>query len=117
MTTILLVEDVPEILKTQAILLRKAGFEVIETASATGALEILASEHIDVLFSDIRLGNESGLELAYQVHRDYPEIAVVLTTGYSGGAHEIRWPLIMKPYLSEQAVQLINKTLLQRGNI
>jgi len=114
MTRILLVEDETAILDTQAELLRYAGFEVIATTSATEALTILENEQIDVLFSDIRLGRESGLELAYMTHRDHPEVAVVLTTGYSGGKGEIRWPLLMKPYLCEQAVALINKTLTKR---
>ena len=67
------------------------------------------------MLSDIRLGKESGLELAYTVHREYPSVGVILTTGYSGGNNEIRWPLIMKPYLCEQAVAVINKVMMQNG--
>lgn len=115
MTTILLVEDETEILTTQAELMRMAGFDVITAKSATEATLILDSgQQIDVLFSDIRLGNESGLDLAYRTHMQYPDIVVILTTGYSGGNGEVRWPLLMKPYLCEKAVELINKVLVQR---
>ena len=116
MTVILLVEDEQGIRDTQATLFEYAGFEVLKAASATDAQKIIEHRHVDVLFSDIRLGRESGLELAYWVHTHHPLVAVVLMTGYSGEKNELRWPLIMKPFLNDQAVELINKTLAERGN-
>lgn len=115
MTRVLLVEDEPGILETQTVLLSQSGFEVIGVSSATEATMILRGEpHIDVLFSDIRLGAESGLELAYYTQVNHPDVAIVLTTGYSGGP-AIHWPLLMKPFLNEQAVELINQTLARRA--
>lgn len=116
MTTVLLVEDEVEILKTEAELFRMRGFDVMAAATAEEARHLLdGSQHIDVVFSDIRLGSESGLELAYWVHLHHPDVCVVLTTGYSGSGNEIRWPLLMKPFLCEQAVKLINSVLEQRS--
>jgi len=117
MTVILLVEDEKGIRDTQATLFEYAGFEVMKAASATDAQKIIEHRHVDVLFSDIRLGRESGLDLAYWVHTHYPLVAVVLMTGYSGERNELRWPLLMKPFLNDEAVELINKTLALRGPI
>jgi len=116
MTTILIVEDEQGIRETQAALFEMEGFEVLTAESATDALKIIGAKLIDVMLSDIRLGSESGLELAYMVQENRPEIAVVLMTGYSSQNKEIRWPLLMKPFLCEEAVEIINRALALRGS-
>jgi DNA-binding NtrC family response regulator len=113
MTAILIVEDEKAIRDTQAELLGMSGFEVVTADSGSEAIRIIESRWIDVLLSDIHLGQESGLDLAYWAHYTHPEIAVILMTGYSSRRKEISWPLLMKPFLHDQVVELINKVLAQ----
>lgn len=85
----LVVEDDPLIRMTTADMVSEFGYTVIESASAENALEVLGSEAIDLLVTDVGLGGMSGLELAWTVHRDYPHVGIVVATGHSVEADEL----------------------------
>ena len=63
----------------------KLGFESTVTHSAKEALERLAGgEKPKLIFSDIVMpGGISGIELARKVRDRFPELPILLTTGYS----------------------------------
>ena len=69
MLTILIVDD--EKLERNGIkfLLKreKEEFRILEAANGKDALGVLASNHVDILFSDIKMPYMSGLELVRQV--------------------------------------------------
>jgi PAS domain S-box-containing protein len=75
---VLLVEDHPDTLRTLKRLLEKMGYQVLPAASAAAALNVLASESVDVLVSDIGLPDATGHELMRRVRaaHDVPGIAV-----------------------------------------
>lgn len=68
-------------------MLNDIGLEVEVAADVeTGkeAVEFLAGNpDVDVVVTDIRMPEMDGLKLAEYVHREYPEIAVVIETGYA----------------------------------
>ena len=77
------------------------GFEPIVSHSAREALEELAGgERPQVMFSDVVMpGGISGIELAHKVRTRFPELPILLTTGYSedvGGTHG--FTILQKPY-------------------
>lgn len=86
--TVLLVEDEPDVLGVASELLVSIGYDVVPASSASEAVEILRERRdIDVVFSDISMSHGiSGLELARLVRLDYPNIRVVLTSGYTPAA-------------------------------
>lgn len=47
-----------------------------------GALELLAREGPDVVVMDVRLGEESGVDATAQITGRWPEMAVVVLTGF-----------------------------------
>ena len=78
------------------------------------ALERLSGDRRPTLvFSDIVMpGGISGLELARKVRSRFPELPVLLTTGYSeyvGAEHE--FPVLQKPYELESLRAALNKVL------
>ena len=83
---VLFVED--DVLERGAVAhyLRDVGFKVIESATAREAVEVLNSQiPIDVVFSDVWLpGGMNGLGLASWIMERYPEMPVLLTSGYLG---------------------------------
>lgn len=83
-TTILVVEDEMLIRVISAEMLEDAGFKVIEADSADEALKILGrTEDVQVLFTDIRMpGSMDGLQLAALVHKHWPNIKLLLTSGH-----------------------------------
>ncbi|BBQ02689.1 histidine kinase (plasmid) [Burkholderia sp. SFA1] len=82
--TVLLVEDEPEVLGLASELFRSIGYEVVAASSASEAAGILDERHdVDVVFTDITMPHGiSGLELARMVRSRFPDIKVVLTSGY-----------------------------------
>jgi CheY-like chemotaxis protein len=81
---VLLVEDEFLVRMAAADALEDAGFEVIETANAQAAQEVLSSrDDVRVLFTDVKMpGPMDGLELASLVRRFWPHIRVVITSGH-----------------------------------
>lgn len=107
----LLVEDDPLIRITTADMVRDCGYTVIESASAETALEILRSQKIDVLITDIGLSGMSGQELAWTVHRDHPQIKIILATGHNVAREDLvpGAAVLAKPFDERRVAEALEK--------
>ena len=85
MYRILIVDD--EKLERNGIkfLLKKTGTElkVFEASNGRDALELLKHQTVEILLTDIKMPYVSGLELAEKVSSQYPEMKIVMFSGYS----------------------------------
>jgi DNA-binding NarL/FixJ family response regulator len=81
--SILLVDDEPEILEALRRALRADDYELITTTSPTEAIAILAKRHVDIIVTDLRMPDMSGLELVTHVRRKHPDVVRVLLTGFA----------------------------------
>ncbi|MBP2312596.1 hybrid sensor histidine kinase/response regulator [Azospirillum soli] len=113
---VLLVEDSPEIGKTTTTLLQGFGYAVTLAENADRALECLSNgKRFDLVFSDIVMpGSMNGLELARTIRRRFPDLPVLLTTGYSNGAGKAReegFQLLHKPYRPEALARAMRDLL------
>jgi len=70
MTTILIVDDEPDIREVIRFALDPAGFNTLEAGSAREALEVIAADRPDLILLDWMLPGRSGLDLAKQLKRD-----------------------------------------------
>lgn len=112
---VLVVEDEERVRRLAARYLRDLGYQVLEVECADRAVELLAEgERIGILFSDIFMpGEMDGLDLAHWVRRERPEIAVLLTSGFtelnkSQPTRDLQGlPLLSKPYSREQLMEAI----------
>ncbi|HEY4165436.1 MAG TPA: response regulator [Reyranella sp.] len=78
----MVVEDEILVRAATARYLREAGCIVFEAVSAEECLDLLASDRsIDVVFADIRLPQQSGLDLVRTLKQTHPHLGLVLTTG------------------------------------
>ena len=80
---ILLVEDEPLIRAATADYLAELGHTVFEAKDAASALKVLDADKVDLLLTDIRLPDQTGIELAHQSLDRFPGLKVVLASGYS----------------------------------
>jgi PAS domain S-box-containing protein len=99
---VLLVEDNHEVAAVAAGLLTELGYRVCTADCGAAALALIeAGAAVDLVFSDIVMpGEPDGLALACRIARDWPKIAVVLTSGYVRPA-EIDlggFAILSKPY-------------------
>jgi CheY-like chemotaxis protein len=78
---ILLVEDEALIRLGTADTLGDLGHRVLEAEDAAQALNVLESQPVDLMITDIRLPGMSGVELAATARRRRPELRVVFASG------------------------------------
>ena len=114
MGRVLVVEDDSLVAELAAGMLTELGFEAVIAHSATEALDRLAhGAKPNLVFSDVVMpGGISGIELARKVRGRFPELPILLTTGYSeqvGGSHG--FPVLQKPYELESLAGALSKLL------
>jgi two-component system NtrC family sensor kinase len=113
--TVLLVEDNPDVQEVAVMLLEELGYHVLHVQSADAALQLLASgERVDLVFTDIVMpGERDGMALARQVRAEYPDIAVLLTTGYAKAAttRDAGFPVLRKPYQISTLARAVREAL------
>jgi DNA-binding NtrC family response regulator len=58
-------------------------YEISEAATASDALERLQYRETDLVITDVRMPGMSGVELLKPLHRDYPDVVVVLMSAFA----------------------------------
>lgn len=113
---ILLVEDDDQVTALVGEMVHELGYTFVRVADATEALEQLEhSDAFDLVFTDMVMpGIMGGLELAHEVGRRWPDVKVVLTSGYSQAAAlalaEGR-DILAKPYTMETLREKLSVSL------
>ena len=79
---ILVVDDEPLVRRTLIQMIREQGYEVAAAASAEEALVWLSRTPCRLVLTDVRLPGVSGLDLLREVRARFPQVGVVLVTGY-----------------------------------
>jgi PAS domain S-box-containing protein len=110
---ILVVDDDALVLMSAVVMLEDLGHTVFEAASGKAALQILAQgEAIDLVITDQAMPQMSGLQLAEAIQQRWPDLPVMLATGYAEleGMSEKALPRLTKPFtqrdLAEQLARL-----------
>jgi two-component system cell cycle sensor histidine kinase/response regulator CckA len=82
----LVVEDQPAIRRSMMRSLQRAGFNVIDAASAEEALSVVEElkARVDLLVTDIVLPGLDGIKLAQRLRGTHPDLRVLVCSGYSG---------------------------------
>lgn len=110
---LLLVEDDHDVAAIATSLLHAEGFEVDHAANAYEALKKLETQSYEVVLSDILMpGGISGIELAHQIHEGWPELRIVLTSGFPGEAEALKgtpWSFLPKPYTGAQLKAVLDR--------
>lgn len=82
METILIVDDEAFIRENVQRILSEDGYRVLEAANGQQAIELIASEEIDLTLLDLNLGPEDGLTLLNSLKELNPDLLVIIITGY-----------------------------------
>jgi PAS domain S-box-containing protein len=102
---ILLVDDDALIAMSSVDMLEELGHEVLEANSGEAALKILREgDAIDLLITDFSMPRMNGAQLAQAAREMFPELPVILATGYAElpPGMEIDLPRLGKPYDQRQ---------------
>lgn len=82
-TSILIVEDDAGLREALVDTLLLGGYKIIEANSAEQAMIKLNSHKVDLIVSDIQMGQMSGLSLLRSVKNKYPNMPMLLMTAYA----------------------------------
>ena len=116
---VLVVEDDAMVREATLNRLEALGYAVIEASNGQAALALLnEGEPVDLVFSDIVMpGDISGFKLEEFVTAQFPEIAVLLTTGHTSKRRRRqtegrgRAELLKKPYSLATLAQAVERAL------
>jgi two-component system cell cycle sensor histidine kinase/response regulator CckA len=116
---ILIVEDEGSVRRLAEIVLSRAGYTVSSAASAPEALSILIQNSLkpDLVISDVVMADCSGVELAEQIKRIYPEILILFMSAlsdsviqeYGNTAESVEF--ISKPFSAVELTQKVREVL------
>jgi len=112
---VLIVDDEPDVRLGLSMLAGSIGMSAREASSAEAALAILVDWHPHVLLTDITMGRMSGMDLLDETRRRWPEVRVVLITGFGtielaveamrrGASH-----FLTKPFDNEEILALLRQ--------
>jgi CheY-like chemotaxis protein len=112
---VLLVEDNTGVGEFARQMLDDLGYAATWAPNAEAALDLLDEDasRFDVVFSDVIMPGMNGVELGKEIRRRWPDLPVVLTSGYSdvlanGGAQHFE--LLHKPYSAEGLSRALRTT-------
>jgi DNA-binding NtrC family response regulator len=114
---ILAVDDEPSVTGSLELILGEAGFEVLTAGSFGEAVAILKQTQVDLVITDLRLPDASGIEVITHIKKNTPEVEVILMTAY--GSLEITIEAIKagayyyleKPYTRDRLLALVDRAL------
>ena len=114
--TILAVDDDALVLMNTVAMLEELGHTVIEAGSGRRALELLRSHSsIDLVLTDQAMPNMTGTQLIREIQVGWPDMPVILATGYSelpdGAGKDIS--LLSKPFMQSELSQKVSEVMLQ----
>lgn len=81
--SILIVDDEPKLARSLSLLLQRSDYVVTTAPDAASALQLLQAGAYDLVFLDIRLPDQSGIQLLPQIHSLYPDMPVVMLTAHA----------------------------------
>jgi two-component system cell cycle response regulator CpdR len=98
------------------------GHEVTAAADGAEALDVIARHagRFDLLLADVRMPVMDGIALALAAARDYPELTILLMTGYADqrerahGLDALIHDVISKPFTLSEIRSAVNSALGRR---
>lgn len=80
---ILIIDDQEDILRIlERELNKQEEYQVFTAVNCQNALDLLSEERIDLVITDVRIGEENGFVLLKQLRETHPDLAVMMMTAY-----------------------------------
>ena len=85
---LLCVDDHPEVLAIMGEFLRVSGYSVLTAPSGPRGLQLLQRNPVDAVILDYEMPKMDGAELALRIKSNWPELPVLMFTGYPADVPE-----------------------------
>ncbi len=122
MPSVLLVDDEPDIIEILEMVFREEKMDVYTSRSGREALEVLHKKNVDVVVSDIRMPDLSGVELLREARHVAPDAVFVMMTAYASTETAIEalqhgaCEYLTKPFRMEELKSIVLQALRRRDS-
>ncbi len=117
---ILIADDEPGVRESLAEVFREEGYEVVQAADGSEAIELLEKHDIDIVISDLKMPGADGLEVLQRTREIAPQAMVLIMTAHATvdsavvalrrGAHDY----FLKPVIFDDALHKVEALLQHR---
>src|SRR5690606_34268558 len=117
---ILVVDDELFIRQVVADFLSMEGYEVRVAADGVLAQQELAKAAFDIVVTDLKMPNMSGLQLLNHITQAYPTTLTVIMTGFGTVESAINamkqgaYDYVLKPFKTDEIIQVVRRALQQK---
>jgi len=121
MAKVLVVDDERSMREFLEILLRKQGHDVLTAAHLPGALAAVSEGDLDLVVTDLRLGEGSGIDVLREVKKTTPATEVIVVTAFATTENAIQamklgaYDYVLKPFKVDELKLVVEKALEHRG--
>jgi CheY-like chemotaxis protein len=111
---VLLAEDDAPSRQIYYTVLEGEGYHVIEVPDGRAALEVLSSQPIDLLVTDIMMPGMTGIELLQRARQIHPKLRAIVMTGHKtseavmGALRNRACEFLEKPFRTEELVEAVS---------
>ena len=114
---ILVVDDEPSVTRALELILNESGFEVLTAHSFAQSIKVLCHANVDLVITELRLSDATGIDLITHIKRETPDTEVILLTAF--GSLEITIEAIKrgayyyleKPFTPDLLCALVRRAL------
>ena len=115
-TQVLVVDDEEFVLESAQQTLEAAGYEVRTALDAAAALRVMEKEAIDLVITDLRMPEMSGLDLIRRLQERHPDLPIVAASGVADGRTEEALDagaqtFLAKPFTAEKLEAALQEAL------
>jgi signal transduction histidine kinase len=117
---VMVVDDDPLVVASTAAMLEDVGHIVTEALSGARALDMLRlGTKVDLVITDHAMPGMTGAELARQIRQEWPDLPVILATGYAElpNGEDPGLPRLSKPYLQDELATQIAEVMAPPTNV
>ncbi len=113
---LLYVEDNIPVAEITCLMLEDLGLDIVQASSAEEALRIAddTEDGFDIVLTDVVMPGLSGVQLARRLNRRWPELPVVLVSGFSdelADGYGSQYELLRKPFTRGTLLETLQRHL------
>lgn len=116
---VLIVEDDRDLREALIDTLKSSDCYVVAAENGEAAMKVLATQHVDLVCSDVNMPGMNGIQLLQKIHQEIPSMPVILMTAYGSIEHSVSAmhkgasDYLVKPFRAEVFVSVIARYLNQ----
>jgi two-component system response regulator HydG len=114
---ILIVDDSTSTLEVLQRNLTIAGYQVFTSTSVAGAIEVLEQKPLDLVITDLKMPNVSGMDLVRHIRENFKNIEIMMITGYpsiEGAVEAVKTgaeEFLAKPFTDAELLSAVKRLL------